>query len=151
MDNLERIITKKIKTALSDSIKTIVGDYYLKSPIGATGELKTGWHHKVTESKNDIKGVIYNTADNSRYRALGRKPGKQPPPGALDAWIIKKGLATSQSRVKAISYLIGRKIARKGTKRWQENSNPFKVTREGIMKPELKQEFIQLFRSNFNG
>ncbi|KGO91739.1 hypothetical protein [Flavobacterium subsaxonicum] len=49
----------------------------------------------------------------------GRKPGKAPPSAAIEAWLVKKGIAArlkEQISVSSLAFLIARKIAKKG---WQ--------------------------------
>jgi hypothetical protein len=56
----------------------------------------------------------------------GRGPGKQPPPNQIEQWVQDKGLnlrdyltgrfmSKTQSNIKKVAYLIGRKIGAKGT------------------------------------
>ena len=68
----------------------------------------------------------------------GRGPGKPPPSEAIEAWIIKKGIAARLEKnmtVSSLAFLIARKIAREG---WQP-----KAGNEGIIDSVATPERIQ--------
>ena len=62
------------------------------------------------------KLVVYSDDPGAVWKDRGRGPGKAPPPQAMLAWVNFKGLGGSARERKGIAFLIGRKIARKGTK-----------------------------------
>lgn len=139
----------KVKQALESTILDIANEYQQNSPIGATGQLKAGWDVDVITTNQGFTGVISNVSNASKYRALGRRSGKPPPTQDLIPWVQKK-IEPDVKKAQRIAYLIGQKIAREGTQRYRENTNPFGLTREGQIKPELKQKFTQLLIKYLN-
>lgn len=70
----------------------------------------------VAEPGAFTKLVIYSNDPNAIFKDRGRGPGKAPPPQAMLGWVQFKGLGGTPRERKQIAFLIGRKIARKGTK-----------------------------------
>lgn len=60
---------------------------------------------------------IVNDAPNAWYRIVGRAPGRMPPVTAIRNWCEVKGIDP------IAAYPIARNIARRGTQRWQQESN----------------------------
>ena len=50
------------------------------------------------------------------YVEFGRKAGGFPPLAPLETWIKKKGIETDPKKIKSTAFLIGRSIAKNGTK-----------------------------------
>jgi hypothetical protein len=53
---------------------------------------------------------------HAQYVDQGRAAGKHPPPPAIRRWVKAKLKITKKKEVNRVAYLVGRKIARKGTK-----------------------------------
>lgn len=87
----------------------------------ATGQLATSWQVRATVTKalglSSIAVTLNNTAPNSYFRVVGRAPGKPPPLNAIKQWCEVKGIPVTAA------YPITLSIARKGTKRWQQEKN----------------------------
>lgn len=62
------------------------------------------------------KLVVYSNDPDAVFKDRGRGPGKAPPPQAILGWVQFKGIGGTPRERKQIAFLIGRKIARKGTK-----------------------------------
>jgi hypothetical protein len=89
----------------------------------ATGNLIKSLRSDVTESGNytiTIYGADYAEAVNN-----GLPPGSKVSTTALAKWVEKKGIATGESEVKNIAFLIARKIFNEGTIQYRENKEGF--------------------------
>lgn len=109
----------------------------------ASGALASSIKFQVIDLDNGLYNFQLSLADYYKWVDEGRKPGKFPPPAAIQKWLtyqsviaklgqnyplashLKAGKrkhsgahqsisVSSQSRLKSLAYLIGRKIAKKG-------------------------------------
>ncbi|MHC4076177.1 MAG: hypothetical protein ACYSRZ_07175 [Planctomycetota bacterium] len=127
------IMRNEIKGGLLESVLFVETKVAEKTPVGVTGELRAGIHGKVI---SDIMGVVRPTGPSVTYadiREKGRKPGKFPPVDAITLW-VKRVIAPEN--LKAVSFLVGRKIAKfgyKGAFMFRDTENDasvrFRVTR----------------------
>ena len=105
-----------------------------ESTIGATGEYKAGWSlipARRLPNSFELQATIRNPTPYTLYAATGRGPGKLPPyksGSPLAAWAVTKGIP---------AFLVARKIAREGTKLWQQGdgNNPTGIKRDGSIAP----------------
>jgi hypothetical protein len=81
--------------------------------------------NKLTNVGTVIVGAAYGG-----YLEFGRKAGGFPPIKPLETWIKKKGIETDPKKIKTAAFLIGRSIAKNGTKprpylipSWRKNAN----------------------------
>lgn len=75
-------------------------------------------------------GEVIVGAAYGGYVEFGRKAGGFPPLAPLETWIKKKGIETDPKKIKSVAFLIGRSIAKNGTKpkpylipAWKKNAN----------------------------
>lgn len=61
-----------------------------------------------------LSAVVWSSADYSLAVERGQKPGTWPNPYLLQGW-VKRKLKISKKRLKSVTFLVGRKIFRKGT------------------------------------
>lgn len=84
------------------------------APEGVSGNLKSGISFVPQEG---LKGVVTAspvTMDYAVVQELGRRKGQTgPPPAAILAWVLGKGLATGAA-AKRMAFLVGRKLRTKG-------------------------------------
>lgn len=94
------------------------------TPIGATRRLRNSTVFEVLttgdpgDQKVEVRQGARSKLSGFAYGVVvreGRRPGKAPPPGALDDWVRVK-LGVPLKMIKSVAFLIGRKIARFGTK-----------------------------------
>jgi len=83
----------------------------------------------------------------------GRKPGKFPPPKAIERWIKAKPVGFEGIKISSLAYLIGRKIAKDGIKAtgiYSSNIERFK--RDLVMEAErdMREEFRKQILQQFN-
>ena len=72
----------------------------------------------------------------------GRKPGKFPPIQAIEQWIIDKGIVANiegNITVSSLAFLIARKIAREGTKYFQQGGTDLV---DAVFTPKRVQEIL---------
>jgi HK97 gp10 family phage protein len=71
-------------------------------------------------TERSLHAEVRSDAEYGIFVEYGRKPGKGPPfepVNLIKEWVIKKGIAGRNSKqLNQIAFLIGRKIAKKGTK-----------------------------------
>lgn len=96
-------------------------DSAVKSKMPSYWQLKS----KMTFFLNVGSGIweiCFNAPEYWKYANAGRKPGKFPPPLAIDAWITKRGITPypmASGKLptrKQLVFLISRKIAKNGVK-----------------------------------
>ena len=107
------IMKTELKGSLLQSVLFVETTVAEKTPVGVTGELRTGITGKVLSS---TRGVVRPTGPGVTYadiREKGRRPGKFPPVAAIALWV--KGVIDPEN-VKAVAFLVARKIARFGYK-----------------------------------
>lgn len=108
-------------------IKRVFGDTMLKTvtygetevakraPVGVSGNLRAGIFGKVLQynrGKIAVQGPAVRYAEVVEY---GRKPGKFPPQAPIMLW-VKRVIRPREGELESVTFLIQRKIARKGTK-----------------------------------
>lgn len=89
------------------------------------GDVKGSLYSRVDTEFNAVTGVIGAASDHALYTHEGRRPGKQPPIQALVPWVRKK-LGVEPSLVRSVSFLVARKIGRKGTRGTPFLERPFR-------------------------
>lgn len=116
----------KIVDILEDVRQEVIREYYSKG-LKASGNFE-----RETYITRQARKVILSFPSYTQFIAKfksnkgGRRPGKQPPPNIIRKWITDKGLkirdlvsgqfaTRTQTRINQLAYLIGRKIAQKGT------------------------------------
>jgi hypothetical protein len=149
----DAILRKAADAALVDMASAVVREAQIR--LRSNGSIFTGnlmrslaFNKPFADGKFRAIGIGFmgGSADVFRYAMAverGRKPGKAPPPGALDLWVERKlkpkaqalksdltqggnrtGRAFRQIKrgrrlntvIRSIAFLIGRKIAKEGTK-----------------------------------
>lgn len=114
------ILTHELETLKAELIQK-----YEELGLKASGNWGQSLEVNVSGTINGIKGVI--KADHyTPYIQHGRANGKMPPLKAIEEWINNKGLKPLENNIKisSLAFLIARKIAREGTKRFQQGGKP---------------------------
>ena len=92
------------------------------SPGGSS--LATSW--SVIPGRGNGLGTITNTADAAYHRIVGRGPGRFTPWGddsELQKWVAGILGITDPSQRRSVAYLIARRHAAEGSRRFRENRN----------------------------
>lgn len=132
VEAIRKLILEAVERGVESTVLDLAEDWQknsqkakspTRSPIGASGELANSWDVNISSNNRKVSGEIKNTASKSFYRIVGRSPGGFPPPQTIKNWIQTKGLNVRQNEIDRVAFLIGRKIATKGTERYQSKNN----------------------------
>jgi hypothetical protein len=119
LQNAPTNITRHLRKAMDKSVTILVSDIKPEWPIGATGGARQSIGSEVKSVGSAIEGKVGSSIKTPYpyplVTELGRRPGKAPPPGALDLW-VRRVLRVPPDKVRGVAFLIGRKIARRGIK-----------------------------------
>jgi hypothetical protein len=115
--------------AMRNAVLYLEGEVAKRTPVGVSGQLRQGIRGVV---RNPTLGVVGATGPGAVYadiREFGRRPGKMPPPAALENWIrltdrgrvFLKSIAAKynlppQRALKVAAFLKARAIGRRGYK-----------------------------------
>lgn len=109
---LEQVSTEVNKATLNTAADA-------KQNVKDNGSISTSLLINSIESRfNKFKnaGTVMVGAAYGGYLEFGRKAGGFPPLAPLEAWVKKKGIESDTKKIKSIAFLIGRSIAKNGTK-----------------------------------
>lgn len=128
----------KIAANLQQQALDVMTDEYLRaveelqrnSPVGVSSiigqpSLKESWDIEANLVGGEVVVRITNNAPAALNRLEGRKAGKFPPPIPLQNWVQYKLNQSDPKKIKAIAFLIGRKISKEGTDRSKRNFRDF--------------------------
>lgn len=85
-----------------------------ETPEGATGQLR-GTAFAEVRGVPARQVILEWPAPYAEYALRGRRPGKMPPPEALKSWVEKVLGISGDQAVRAVAFLVARKIGRRGT------------------------------------
>lgn len=103
---------------------------------GQWGEtLKAQTAQEIAFLKGRITGKNY-----TYYMQHGRASGAMPPIKAIEQWITNKGIPVENIKISSLAFLIARKIAKEGTRRYQNNGTPPFI--DAVITPERIQQII---------
>lgn len=108
---------KAMQTASLDIIADAKGNLRVNGSV-VTGDLRaSGKVQKVDDKTLDVGFFSSDARDKgyASYVEYGRKPGKMPPPGILEAWAYKK-FRLSHKEARSMAWALARSISKKGTK-----------------------------------
>lgn len=133
--------TKKIFSDELEKLKNDLIDKHNELKMRASGDWEQTLEVEVKQSTGGLKGIIKGL-DYSTYMQRGRAGGAMPPLQAIEQWIINKGLKPLEDKMKtsSLAFLIARKIAREGTKRFQAGGTPPFI--EAVITPERVQQIV---------
>lgn len=92
------------------------------APMGATARLKQGMHERILPHR--LEARIVSKARHTRPVLHGSKP-HWAPVKPLERWVRRK-LRVPLKRVKSVTYAVRRKIARRGTRKQDFVTAPFR-------------------------
>jgi hypothetical protein len=111
--SIEKVLEKEFETAKEEVIKR-----HDELGMRASGNFANSLTVQVA-SLNDSYKVTLEGFDYSEYLERGRRPGKFPPPNAIEKWIRDKSISYDIP-LKSLVFLISRKIAREGTEYYKQ-------------------------------
>ena len=125
-------IKKQVAERLSQAVAEIQAAM-ASGNINASGRTSASFRVVETEDGLQLVGGGKDTAPIATLE-VGRRPGNVPAgfTAILEQWSRDKGLQfETESKRKSFSYLLGRKIAREGTKRYREPQDVYSsITRQ---------------------
>lgn len=95
----------------------------LRAPVGATARLSQGLSEGILPAR--LEGRIVGKARHTRPVLHGSRP-HWPPRRPLQRWVRRKLGITNRRELRRVTFLVARKIARKGTRRQDFVSAPFR-------------------------
>ncbi|ELS01164.1 hypothetical protein Xen7305DRAFT_00008660 [Xenococcus sp. PCC 7305] len=131
--------------AYVDELLDVADEWQQESYVGATKDLKGGWDviaPRRGSSTFAINAVIINTSDRAINRVAGRGPGATPPIAPLEDWVKAKGIASGK-RALGVAIAISKTIAKRGTRRYQNQENFLDLNLDGTPKPGARIEQAQ--------
>ncbi len=137
----------------SDALKRELYDIFIDLLLDLASELETGSYVGASKRKGqpslaegwdiiaprkstlgfEIAAAIVNRSPSALYRVVGRGEGKFPPLEPLRDWVKIKLGETDPKRIRAIAFLIGRKIANQGTNRFAQKKNYIGLNTDGTL------------------
>lgn len=137
----------------SDILKRELYDIFIDLLLDLASELESGSYVGASKRKNkpslaegwdliaprkstigfEIGASIVNRTPAALYRVVGRGEGKFPPLEPLREWVEVKLGETDPKRIRAIAFLIGRKIATQGTNRFSQKRNYIGLNADGTL------------------
>lgn len=105
---------KKIKNLeLIINDKKLLQDIKRKTPV-STGNLRNSLKIEIVDKPGNVSIDLWSL-DYFKYVDKGRKPGKMPPMKSLTGW-VSKHFNVSYKKLNSLTFLIARKIGKKGIK-----------------------------------
>lgn len=108
------VFDQELRAFLAEGAALVERLIQRETPEGATAQLRGT---AFAEMRGDpVRTIVAEwPAAYAEVALRGRRPGKGPPPGALDAWVRRVLGVSGEKAVRAVAFLVGRKIARRGT------------------------------------
>lgn len=108
-----------LRQAMDQSVISVVNEVRPLAPVGVSGRLRNSLGSQVThEGPLSIVGKIGSTLTDEIYPEImefGRRPGKMPPPSALERWVhIVLGVPNEDAP--GVAFTVARAIGRRGIK-----------------------------------
>lgn len=88
----------------------------VRTPVGASGNLRRTFSTKVSKGQSVVKGELVNPLIYALPVEKGRKPGRQPPTTPIEIWVRRKLGISDPQEARSVAFVIARAIGRRGTK-----------------------------------
>jgi len=115
LSRYDKIADRRLREAMKKAVLHIEREVKKPPPVGApvgvSGRLRNSMASKVTGQPGSVVGKVGSTMSHvyPSVQEFGRKPGKAPPPGALDRW-VHIVLKVPPSKVRGVAYRIGQRL-----------------------------------------
>jgi hypothetical protein len=108
-------VQKELRHFVDAVVLDAEGNVVRLTPVGASGHLKQSIKPEVNISGLGIVGRVYSSDVPVKVASVeeGRRPGKMPPRRPIEMWVARR---IGGDNVRAVAFLIARKIGREGTK-----------------------------------
>jgi HK97 gp10 family phage protein len=108
-EGADGVVRDEVRKGITRSVIQIEADAKRLVPTD-THHLQRSLTHEVTASGRDVTGRAGSNVNYARFVEEGRRPGRMPPPAALEGWARRKTGSISAA------FLIARAIGRRGTR-----------------------------------
>jgi hypothetical protein len=115
IEGLDDLVLDEMAATMRRSIDVLEAAVAQRTPVGATGNLRSAWGTNVERGVAAIKGTLANPMQYAPDVEKGQEPGRWPNPAALELWVQRK-LGIQPPRSEQVAFLIGRAIHARGTK-----------------------------------
>ena len=123
-------VADALATELLDHLREVEADALRTldtEGINYTRATANGLYAEVSRSGFEIEGAVGSRGRGALYAHDGRRPGKWPPDAPIREWLrVKKGVAPGPELDRA-TYLLRRKIGRRGTRATRFLARPFEA------------------------
>jgi hypothetical protein len=112
------------------------GSYVGASKKKGKASLAEGWDIIAPRKSTigfEIGASIVNRTPAALYRVVGRSEGKFPPLEPLREWVEVRLGESDPKKIRAIAFLIGRRIANQGTNRFNQKQNYIGLNADGSL------------------
>ena len=111
-------IDYKVRRTLAlimELLLNIAVDITVTKDLVNSGQYLNSLTTEVRGTRTNFRGILTPGAAHGYYVEHGRRPGKAPPPDAIQLWVRRKLGINDDREVKSVAFLIGRAIAERGT------------------------------------
>lgn len=114
LGTFESTLNSEARRTMQQSVDVVEAQVSAFTPVN-TGTLRAGTTTDIFGAGFNIRGEVTNPVMYALPVEEGRKPGRMPPVGAIQLWVIRKGIGTRDNS-KSTAFMIARAIGRRGTK-----------------------------------
>lgn len=113
LEEIDNYMALEQRDALTTSLILLQDAIEGRTPVNL-GNLRGSIDHLIEGTRYNFHGEVFTDSIYGYPVEYGRKPGKQPPTDALEAWVVRK-LGVTRDEARGVAYVIARAIGRKGT------------------------------------
>lgn len=114
LGTFESVMGSEARRTMQQSVDVVEAQVAAYTPVN-TGTLRAGTTTDILGAGFNIQGVVMNPVMYALPVEEGRKPGRMPPVGAIQLWVIRKGIG-NRNDSQSTAFMIARAIGRRGTK-----------------------------------
>lgn len=115
MDGAKRIIDDAMLARMQKSLDAFQQAVMVETPVGVSGNLRGSLSTYIEGVSLDWTGTLTTALVYGESVEFGRKPGRMPPPQALELWVVRKW-GIDPANAMGVSWALARHIAAHGTK-----------------------------------
>lgn len=109
----EQAVIKSMLNPMRRSLQRLRIEVQAYTPVGVTGNLRDGIETNINGRPPNFSGDVLPNVLYGDPVEFGRKPGKFPPPDAIELW-VRRVLDVPSEDVRGVAFVIARAIARRG-------------------------------------
>lgn len=113
LEQVDELMSAEQQIALEKSLILAQDAIEGRTPVNI-GNLRGSIDRVTQGTRFNFYGEVFTDSIYGPPVEYGRKPGKQPPTDAIEAWVRRK-LGVDATEARSVAYLIARAIGRRGT------------------------------------